>query len=59
MRLIDADELKDRIVNDMVVDGWDTIAAYLDGKCGRSAYLDGIVDALACIDVSPTYTKEA
>lgn len=54
MRLIDADALKDNLVNDMVVDGWETITAYMEGKRGRSGYIDGIVDALACIENADT-----
>lgn len=54
MRLIDADALKDNLVNDMVVDGWETVTAYMKGERRHSDYLDGIENALYCINNADT-----
>lgn len=56
-RLIYADAVKDRIVNDLVVDGWERVRAVIDGECRYSDFMDAIISSLAIIDSTPDADK--
>ena len=56
--LISREQAINTIVTDMVVDGWETMKSYEEGKRGKNAYLDGISDALAVLKDLPSAQPE-